>query len=113
MKRNFSIPKGDKLLINEKGRRRYIEIEKITHITCVGQLSTIHILNNKPVSVYKSLKYFETEFKNYKFVRTNHNSLCNLCNVVEYKKINNKRILLLINGEKIEISKRKLSNIIK
>jgi len=113
MKRNFFIPKGKKLLINEKGRKRYIDIENITHITCEGHISTIHTINNKSISVYKLLKEFEKELQEYKFVRTHHKSICCLFNVSEYKKINKKHILVLKNNQKVEISARKLPIVLK
>jgi len=111
MKKNFSIPKGEKLLVSEKGRKRFIEIEKITHITCEGHISTIHTIDKNKIHTYKLLKEYENELKELRFIRTNNNSLCNLSNISEYRKKGSKHILIMVDDSEVEISKRKLPNI--
>ncbi len=45
MKKDYNCQKGKKLIVNEKGEFHQIDIERISHISCDGYLSTINLMN--------------------------------------------------------------------
>jgi len=95
------------ILIKNKGVIKKINIEDISHITCSGYLSTIHLLNdNKNYSHCKLLKEYEVELMGKGFYRINRNTLININYIFEINFIN-KPILELINKLKFRVSKRR------
>jgi len=68
MKTDYNCQKGQKLVINEKAEFHQIDIEKISHISCDGYISTIYILGEKEnISTSHLLKDFEEDLSDMGF----------------------------------------------
>ncbi len=113
MKKNYNYQKGQKLIVNEKAKFHQIDIERISHISCDGYISTIYILGEKEnIPTSHLLKYFETELSDMGFFRTNRNTLINLNHVDSYQS-NGKPVIKMSNNQKFIISRRRLAEFLK
>ena len=113
MKKNYNYQKGEKLIVNEKGKFHQIDIERISHISCDGYLSTIYIVDEKEsISVSHLLKDLENELSDMSFFRVNRNTLINLNHVKAYQS-NGKPVVVMSNNQKFIISRRRLSGFLK
>ncbi len=113
MKTDYNCQKGQKLVINEKAEFHQIDIEKISHISCDGYISTIYILGEKEnISTSHLLKDFEEDLSDMGFFRVNRNTLINLNHVDSYQS-NGKPVVIMSNNQKFIISRRRLSAFLK
>jgi two-component system LytT family response regulator len=100
--------KDKKIILKERNTIIQVDIESITMIVCEGYLSTICFLNEKRISVSKLLKDFETELIPYGFFRVNRNTLVNLKHIYSFQN-GCKRLITMVDGNKIIVSFRKIS----
>jgi len=107
MKKNFISQKEEKVVLKEKSRSTIVDMEKITHLTCDGYLTTIHAIDRENVTVSKLLKHFEMELIEYGFIRANHNTIVNISKIDTFQE-GKKRRILLIKTVEIKISRRKM-----
>ena len=106
--KDYSCQINKGVIAKEKGKSTQIEMEKITHITCEGYLSSIHLTDREePIKVSKLLKLYEGELLEFGFLRANNNTLVNTKNIVNLTKEENYNITLTSNKQ-IKISRRKL-----
>ncbi len=84
-----------------------VEMKDISLISCDGYISTVYFINDqKPISVSKLLKDFESELESFGFFRANRNTLINVKNITSFQG-SNKRIVTMSNNQKICVSCRK------
>ncbi len=107
MTKDFSLQKNNKIVLKTKGILNFIEMDKITHITCEGSLTTVYTINNSDFVISKILKHFERELLNFAFLRANNNTIVNMMHVKEIQS-SPKRSMLLTNNIEVKISRRKL-----
>ena len=107
MKKGFSLQRDKKVVAKDKNVSRLVDIEKITHLTCESYITTVHIINNEDITVSRLLKYFEIELAEYGFLRANRNTIVNAKNVSGFRN-GSEGYIVLVNGEKIKISRRKM-----
>ena len=82
----------------------FISVHEIMYIESNGRYSTVRTNNNTYIST-KPISAFQAEINSYKFFRTHRTFFVNM----KYISDINGHIITLINGEKIEISRRNLS----
>ncbi len=104
---DYSYQRNKKLVLKEKNTIKQISLDRITHLTCDGYLTSVYTIDNKTITVSKLLKNFEIELIPYGFIRANHNALVNVNNIIEIQK-GNKRYVVLSNKKEIKVSRRKL-----
>ena len=107
MNKDFSFQQNNKLVLKTKGILNFIEMDKITHLTCEGSLTTVYTINNSDFVISKILKHFERELLNFGFIRANNNTIVNMMHVKEIKSSPNLK-MYLTNDIEIKISRRKL-----
>jgi len=107
MKIDFSSQRHTKIEIKERNTIQFVDVSKITHLRCEGYITTINILDSEPITVSKLLKNFESELGEYGFIRANRSTLVNLAVVKKYLG-GSTRILELITGEHIKVSRRRI-----
>ena len=108
MNKDHACQRDKTVIVKEKGKITQLKMGKITHITCEGYLSSIHIIGKQePIKVSKSLKVFESELLEFGYLRANNNTLVNMKNIVSYQK-GNKHNITLSSNKQIKISRRKL-----
>ncbi|MBN2682293.1 MAG: LytTR family transcriptional regulator DNA-binding domain-containing protein [Bacteroidales bacterium] len=109
MKKDFSCQKNKKLVLKEKGKTHFVDLDIITHLSCEGYITKIHSIDNEEIIVSKLLKHFEIELAEQGFIRANHNTIINMSKIDSIQ-TSRKRTVKLINGMEINISRRKLCN---
>jgi DNA-binding LytR/AlgR family response regulator len=108
-KLDYSKQIGQKIVITEKSEKSYMNMEDITHITCNGYVSTVHLINTKTTySEAYLLKYFEKELKDFGFQRANDHTLVNKKHLSHSQTVNGKKYIYAHNIE-IAVSKRNAS----
>jgi DNA-binding LytR/AlgR family response regulator len=108
MEYDYSKQIGHKIMISEKSKRIHVNMEDITHITCDGYVSTVHLVDETKYSEARLLKHFEEELADYGFLRTSHNILVNSKYLLKEQTIKG-RLHLSVHGIEIVVSKRKAS----
>ncbi|MDD2412679.1 MAG: LytTR family DNA-binding domain-containing protein [Bacteroidales bacterium] len=111
MKKDYSFQNDNKIIIKDSFKTHQVTIENITHITCDGYVCACFLKGeNKPLITCKLLKFYEIELTELGFIRANRNTLVNLKHI-KCIEIHDSRILTLLNGQKIQISCRKIAKI--
>jgi len=106
---NYSKQFGKKILITEKSKSFYINLEDITYISCDKTVSTVHVMNKKETySMAKLLKNFEKYLEDCGFIRANRNTLVNI-KYLSAIHVENGRKHITINNIDIIVPKRKVS----
>lgn len=109
MKINLECQASKKLLLNEKTRTHFVDIKDISHLSCEGYLTIIHI-NSKQITISKQLKMFEDELSGLCFFRVNRNTIINLTHTKMFC-FKPSPFIELNNGCKFRISRRRISKI--
>ncbi len=99
--------KPDRKLIIEGKDTYCIDIKDIMYIESDGKHQLIHINNGENLQVRKNMEMFEQELNSNDFIRTHK---CYLVNAKYIKSIHSDEIIL-VNNEKLIISKRKVQEI--
>jgi len=104
---NYNIQKDQSLLIKNENQIRQVYIENICYIRCDGYLSFIYLSDGLFITCSKLLREFEEKLSDFSFIRINHNTLinCKYFNCIENE--GKKRTLLLVDGSKFQVSRRK------
>jgi len=105
---DFTTPIERPVFVKSGRSIKRISCDDILYVTCVGNVSYLHLKDGNVLNCVRLLKLFEEDLAPAGFVRTNHNSLVNLAEVEEIQYVNaRKRLLALTNGETVEVSYRK------
>lgn len=105
-----SSQKGKKIAIKQRDSVQLCDIDKITYLECNSYITTVHQIDENPLSVAKLLKDFENDLIEFGFIRVNRSELVNLAHVRKYSG-GSKRILELTNGYEINVSRRNVFKI--
>ncbi len=84
----------------------FIETKKIIRCEADGNYTCFFLANENKILVSKTLKEFEELLTDYDFFRVHNSHLVNLNHVVKYLKVGGD-IVVMTDGSKIEISRRK------
>lgn len=85
-----------------------VDVKNIVHIEADSNYSIFHLADNEQVTVSKVLKEYEEILPEQQFVRVHKSSIVNLNYVKEYNSKNGLEVLL-DNGKKIAVSRRRSS----
>ncbi|ALL07478.1 two-component system response regulator [Pedobacter sp. PACM 27299] len=99
--RKISLPNGQGYSL--------IDINDIIHIEADSNYSVFHLSNKEKITVSKVLKEYEEILPEQQFVRIHKSSIVNLNYLKEYNSKNGVEVLLK-NGEKIAVSRRRASD---
>nr|WP_255430979.1 LytTR family DNA-binding domain-containing protein [Pedobacter sp. N36a] len=99
--RKISLPNGQGYSL--------IDINDIIHIEADSNYSVFHLANKEKITVSKVLKEYEEILPEQQFVRIHKSSIVNLNYLKEYNSKNGVEVLLK-NGEKIAVSRRRASD---
>lgn len=100
--RKISLPNGQGYSL--------VSIEDIIHIEADSNYSIFHLANKEKITVSKVLKEYEEILPEHQFVRIHKSSIVNLNYIKEYNYRNGYEVLLK-NGEKIAVSRRRASDL--
>jgi DNA-binding LytR/AlgR family response regulator len=108
---DFSRQSGKKILIVEKTKRSYVNMEDITHISCDRYVSIIHLVDGtKKDSTAQQFNEFEKKLEKYGFWRLNRKTLANGKHFSEDQTVNRKKHIMVYNTD-ILVSRRKSSQL--
>ncbi|MBI9067299.1 MAG: LytTR family transcriptional regulator DNA-binding domain-containing protein [Salinivirgaceae bacterium] len=110
MIKDYSSQRDIKISVKIGRQIRLINIEEIVYIKCDGYVTTIHFIQEKPISTTRLLKYYELELSKFDFIRVNRNNLVNAKYVLSIDFVERPRLIIEPN-EIIYISNRKLLKI--
>lgn len=99
--RKISLPNGQGYSL--------INIDDIIHIEADSNYSIFHLANKETITVSKVLKEYEEILPEQQFVRIHKSSIVNLNYLKEYNSKNGMEVILK-NGEKIAVSRRRASD---
>ncbi|SHF99877.1 LytR/AlgR family response regulator transcription factor [Pedobacter caeni] len=99
--RKISLPNGQGYSL--------ISIDDIIHIEADSNYSIFHLANKETITVSKVLKEYEEILPDHQFVRIHKSSIVNLNYLKEYNSKNGVEVILK-NGEKIAVSRRRASD---
>lgn len=99
--RKISLPNGQGYSL--------VNIDDIIHIAADSNYSIFHLQNKDKITVSKVLKEYEEILPDNQFVRIHKSSIVNLNYVKEYNSKNGLEVILK-NGEKIAVSRRRASD---
>lgn len=88
----------------EDGETVFASLPEIMYIESNGRYTTVRLNSTSYVST-KALTTFQAEINSFKFYRTHRTFLVNMKYIADIEK----NVITLVNGEKIEISRRNLS----
>jgi len=98
--RKISLPNGQGYSL--------VSIDDIIHIAADSNYSVFHLSNGETITVSKVLKEYEELLPDHQFVRIHKSSILNLNYLKEYNSKNGMEVILK-NGEKIAVSRRRAS----
>jgi two-component system LytT family response regulator len=101
--RKISLPNGQGYAL--------VDIDDIIHIAADSNYSTFYFANNDKITVSKVLKEYEEILPDNQFVRIHKSSIVNLNYLKEYNSRNGLEVILK-NGEKIAVSRRRASDFV-
>nr|WP_121273338.1 LytTR family DNA-binding domain-containing protein [Pedobacter schmidteae] len=99
--RKISLPNGQGYSL--------VNIDDIIHISADSNYSVFYLLNKDKITVSKVLKEYEEILPEQQFVRIHKSSIVNLNHVKEYNSKNGLEVMMK-NGEKIAVSRRRASD---
>src|SRR5690606_15837676 len=99
--RKISLPNGQGYTL--------VDIDEIMHIEAESNYSTFYLQSKDKITVSKSLKEYEELLPDYQFIRVHKSTIVNLNYLAEYNSKNGLE-LILKNGEKIAVSRRRASD---
>jgi two-component system LytT family response regulator len=99
--RKISLPNGQGYSL--------VNIDDIIHIEADSNYSVFHLANKDKITVSKVLKEYEEILPDNQFIRIHKSSIVNLNYVKEYNSKNGLEVILK-NGEKIAVSRRRASD---
>ena len=99
-----------KISISTTDKIHLIEVDNIIRCESDNYYTIIHFKNGTNLMVSKTLKEMEQKLEEYNFVRTHKSHLVNIKCVINFLK--EEMMVLLSDGTKIPVSKRKKENIL-
>lgn len=99
--RKISLPNGQGYSL--------VNVDDIIHIAADSNYSVFYLQNNDKITVSKVLKEYEEILPDYQFIRIHKSSIVNLNYVKEYNSKNGLEVILK-NGEKIAVSRRRAAD---
>lgn len=103
---------NDKLIIPDSHGFNILIINDIIRLEAEGNYTKIFLKDNKSLTITKTLKDFEDSIINDNFFRIHKSHIVNIHLIKEYKNIDG-GFITMIDGSKIEISRRKAPDFIK
>ncbi len=109
LKNDFEIPKiniGEKIKIQVDRSVHFLNPDEIVFLKADSNYTTIHLTRDRKLTLCKTLKEVEKDFRNPLFFRVHKSFVINLSHVQEYKKCNGGHIIMS-NGQHTSISRTK------
>ncbi|MDY0202349.1 MAG: LytTR family DNA-binding domain-containing protein [Tenuifilaceae bacterium] len=86
--------KNKKIVLNEKGKMHFINLEQISYICSNDYLLTIHLVNNTDrITITGKLGEFEVKLKELGFAKINRSCIVNLTAINTYNLIHQKIVI--------------------
>lgn len=104
---NYNIQKDQSIFIKTENQVKQTYIGNICYIRCDSYLSSIYLNDGSFVTCSKLLREFEEKLFDFYFIRINHSTLINCKYFDGIVQEGKKRTVLLVDGSKFRISRRK------
>ncbi len=104
------VSKSKKIVLKTAGLEHVVEVKKIIRIQADGAYCTFYLDGAKKVTVSRNLKHFASFLDEHQFVRCHQSHLVNTSYINKISKVD---FLILRNGDKVPISSRKRTLILK
>jgi len=102
---------SDKILLKLQQQNRWIDVNNIIRLQAESNYTKLYLLNRtEPVLMAKSLKYFVHQLDDTRFIRVHRSHLVNSSYVKAFCRFN-KPCLLLKDGTRLQIARRRLKAI--
>ena len=98
---------NDRMILKGTKGFRQVEVQAISHILCEDYVCILNLIDNKPVTCSKSLRYFEQALPIGMFCRIHHNTIVNLMQVETVRCMGRQRQAVMKDGTALSISVRK------
>lgn len=105
--------KPDKIAVSVTDGIKFIPINTIIRFESYRNYVSIFQIGNEKIVVAKSIKEYEELLSEYGFYRIHNTQLINLSHIKSYKKEDGSGFLLMVDGSKIEISRRRKEGFLK
>ena len=90
---NFN-QKNKKIVLNEKGKMHFLNLEQISFICSNDYLLIIHLISNKDkITITGKLQEFEIKLKEFGFAKINRSCIVNLTVINTYNLIDKKIVM--------------------
>ncbi len=90
---NFN-QKNKKIVLNEKGKMHFLNLEQISFICSNDYLLIIHLISNKDkITITGKLREFEIKLKEFGFAKINRSCIVNLTVINTYNLIDKKIVM--------------------
>jgi|GEM_PF-2657496 len=107
----LSIPRQkEKIHIKKKNNNVFVDLNRITHIQYIKQISVVYTISGNKHCSSKTLKSFEILLFAYGFIRINRNTIVN-CSYIDYCEFNAAPYLKLINSYRFSVAKNRIKAI--
>ncbi len=91
---NLSSQQNKKIVLNEKGKMHFINLEQISYICSNDYLLTIHSVNSTDrITITGKLGEFEVKLKEFGFAKINRSCIVNLTAINTYNLIHQKIVI--------------------
>jgi two-component system LytT family response regulator len=97
----------DKIAVSVLDGIKFIKIEDIIRCESYRNYISIYQVGNENLVVAKSIKEYEELLSEYGFYRIHNTQLINISHIKSYKKADGSGILIMDDGSKIEVSRRR------
>lgn len=97
--------KDFKIAVPSSDGVHFFKVEDILRLEADTSYTHIHLANKKPFIASKTLKHFEEMLEDFNFIRTHKSHLVNAKHITRIS--NDKEFVLLTDGTKVEVSRRK------
>jgi len=104
---NYNIQKDQSIFIKTENHVKQVHIANVCYIRCDSYLSTVCLNDGSFITCSKLLKEFEEILADFYFIRINHNTLVNFKYFDGIFQEGKKRTILLVDGSKFQVSRRK------
>lgn len=103
---------SDRIAINAANTVNILKIKDIMHCESQRSYTQVHLTNGTSLTVTRTLRQFEEDLMEYRFVRIHQSHLVNLNYVVKYLK-SKAGCVVLENGTKLPVATRKREQLFK
>lgn len=88
----------------------FFTIDEILHLQADRSYTHIHLVNKRPFVASKTLRHFEEMLEDFKFIRTHKSHIVNPKHIARIS--NDNEFVLLSDGSKVEVSRRKKDEVL-